>query len=164
MQIVQSTSDLRIYENGDETLLDRVNKGNLIVKNYTLNHKKALEKIAENTKIPNLNQNYQNTCICIQMSSGAYQLAAMEFIRKVKENDVIEINGTRATCSKSEPRYDINKSLIESLLTFLVDLKTDQKVTLHFYHTVQKILVQGTARWTFTEKILYPHLNKVTNE
>ena len=115
-----------------------------------------MEKIAENTKIPNLVLNKQTSCISIQMSSGAYQVAALGLLRSVSGEKVVEYKERKAVCTKSEPRFDANSSLVESLLTFSLDDNGQLKVTIHFYHTTQKILVQGTATVPFTDSILVP--------
>ena len=140
-----------------DTLLELMRSGNVtLVKNYTLNQKRAMEKIAENTKIPNLVLNKQTSCISIQMSSGAYQVAALGLLRSVSGEKVVEYKERKAVCTKSEPRFDANSSLVESLLTFSLDDNVQFKVTLNFYHTTQKILVQGTAAVPFTDSILVP--------
>ena len=61
-------------------------------KSYTLNSKKALEKIVANAKLKDFKSTRTPSCITIQLSSGSYQLAALDFVTNLKESDKVSVD------------------------------------------------------------------------
>ena len=122
MEVISRSFDslMKSADSSDETLLDLIKTNVECVRNFTLNQRKALEKLAENTKLCNYDIKTQNSCTTIQMNSGIYILAIMRIAKSIKEGDTIEYGENRAVCSKAEQRYDNNGSLIESFLTFRI--------------------------------------------
>ena len=89
-------------------------------------------------------------------------IALMHISKSIKEGDSIDLNENKATCPKAEQRFENNGSLIESFLTFKVH-KVDKEynAVLHFYHTTQKILIQGTGAQAMWENIIVPHIEHI---
>ena len=107
----------------------------------------------------------KSTCSNIYFSSGAYQQVVMDLVNNVKENDTIKINDESVSCKKNEARFDKAKNNVENLMLF--DLNDDElQVTfsVHFYHTKQKITVQGTRFIKFADRFLHPLLESQIKE
>ena len=73
--------------------------------------------------------------------------------------DVIKLNGTTVICKKNEERFELSKKRIETHMVF-VSAEEDSRssVSVHFYYTKQKIMVQGTRFLKFIENFLRPLL------
>ena len=97
---------LKSQTNSDETVLDLIKPGTKVTKNYSLNQRKAMEKIAENAKLLPFEIKSQNSCTTIQFNSGAYKLIMMNVAKCIKEGDKIQFDEYEATCMKAEQTYD----------------------------------------------------------
>ena len=128
-------------------------------KEYNLNYKKALDKIAANAKLSNRSRVNKNTCVNFQLSSKAYQCILIDLARKLKKGYVIENNIMTAICTNNESRVDKRGRFVESLIHFeTVENNLESKANIHLYHTAQKLSVLGAGVFPFTEKMRHPFL------
>ena len=84
-----------------EELISSIEEISPNMKQYDLNGKKALQKIASNARIPDLTCENKTTCTNIQLSSGAYQFVVMNLVRSLKKDDIIENEAMAAKCLKN---------------------------------------------------------------
>ena len=110
-------------------------------KSYEINKDKVVEFITENSKSDPIQVETKSTCSNLQMNSGTYHVLIMKNFINLKEEEHIQVEDEIVKCLKNEARYDKNKHIVEHLMYF--ETNNGNKANAHFYHTKQKITVQG---------------------
>ena len=142
MDIVSSkqTGDHEVNINNEES----ESTGNIVTKNnktYAVNKDKVVEFISENSESEPIEVELKSTCTNFKMNSGTYHVLIMKNFVSLKENEHVQVEKEIIKCTKNEPRYDKNQHLVENLMYFETD--KNLKANAHFYHTKQKVTIQG---------------------
>ena len=127
---------------------------------YSLNEANQTRRLLENANKAPLSITYKDvkildgkehaTCANIDFNAGVYMTAIKPALLAVHEGWKSVVHGTSVSCSKISGRNDKDgKHLVCTqltlMLTNLFENISDAKVVLHFYHTVDKIMIQGST-------------------
>ena len=130
--------------------------------NYSLNPQNQARRMLSNALKPPITVTYNNIQsfnsvphalnAIIECSSGVYLTAIKPALQKVTDSWSADVGNHLITCSKVSDRNDQNnRHLLCTVLNLHIKPKTMQyhdtihNLTLHFYHTKDKVLVQGSS-------------------
>ena len=134
-------------------------------KSYEINKNRVVEFIAENSRSDPIQVEMKSTCCNLKMNSGAYHILIIKNFVHLKEEEFIQVEKEKVICVRNEARFDKNEHVVEHLMYF--ETSTGYKANAHFYHTKQKITIQG-PNFEIVSKILERHfksnIDKINND
>ena len=139
--ISNQSGDQVIKANKEETMSEESAVTKTKVKSYAINKDKVVEFISENSKSEPIEVELKSTCTNFNMNSGTYHVLIMKNFISLKEKEHVQVEKEFIKCTKNEPRYDKYEHLVENLMYFETDKGI--KAYAHFYHTKQKVTIQG---------------------
>ena len=130
--------------------------------NYVLNHQKQIQRLITNANKPPLSITYNNFKVVdgiqhglnaiIECNSGVYLSAIKPVLECVNIGWFSTLDAWTVSCSKLSNRQDsTNVHHLCTQLTLVItasNLNISHQATLHFYHTKDKILIQGSSMIT----------------
>ena len=81
----------------------------------------------------------------IECNAGNYISAVEPALESVSAGLKLDLTGVTIYCIDVSPRLDTSGKHVSTKLVFMVAVNTSSKIVLHFYHTSNTILVQGST-------------------
>ena len=102
-----------------------------------------MEVTFKNIQVINGENHPTNTYI--ECNAGNYISAVEPALESVSAGWKLDLTGVTISCIDVSPRLDTSGKHVSTKLVFMVAVNTSSKIVLHFYHTSNTILVQGST-------------------
>ena len=134
------------------------------VENYSLNSDTAQDKLLENARRSSMTSNLSSNNTQFFLSTGAHKEVIFPLLGEW--SNIFPVDGgleLNSTVTLTELRHDRESSglNVQSVASFFFNGK---KITVHFYHTNQKGMIQGQLHQQFFNHFLHPLLEKLFSE